>query len=127
MDFGPEVEKPKTRWIAYRDAEFLVRYATPLQFQRWRRRLVHSGIMRETKGGQHEVAAGRDLAYYESIASEWVVDWRGNIRIGDQEHPPYDPALMAKGLGQLSDLLKLISEAVEDTDGFFGQDATAKA
>ena len=127
MDFGPEVEKPKTRWMRYRDAEFLVRYATPLQYQRWQRRMVQTGIMRETKKGTHEVAAGRDLDYYESIASEWVMDWRGNVRVGDQENPPYSPAVMAKALGNIADLLKLISEAVEDTDGFFGQDGTAKA
>lgn len=112
----------RTRWFDYdQDSAFLVRYGTPLQMQRWRRALLDDGIMRETKAGAAEVARGREMAYYQRIAAEWVVDWRGiRAKADDAEDAPYTAAAMARLLAGRAGVLKKINEWVEDEESFFG-------
>ena len=125
-----DIARPKTRWVdlgpQFHEAgpdgstlkvEVLVTAATPRGSQRFRNRLTRDGVLR--KDGT--VADGQEDAFALALAREYVTDWRGPIKLGDQADPPYAPERMARVFSFSPNALKAVDEAVGDETRFFGQ------
>lgn len=109
------LETPKTRWLDCGGVRFLMRYVPPIQMDRWRKKMIHEGILRETRGGGMEAATGREMAFYRAVAEMFIENWDGNI-VGN---PPYSVDLMSRTLAFRDDVWKAVREDIAEQAGFF--------
>lgn len=106
-----------THWISYGPTAFHLRYASPRQATRFRRRMQHLGIMRR-EGTGFDINEGRDADYCREFSKEYVLDWKGVTKKG--EPMAYSPESMGKLMHSHGGVFKLIHDAVTEDDSFFG-------
>lgn len=116
MELDPNsLDAPRTRWLDCGGVRFLIRYVPPIQMDRWRKKMIHDGILRETRGGGIEAASGRETAFYRAVADTFVENWDGNI-VGN---PPYSAEIMGRMLAYRDDVWKAILGAITEQSDFF--------
>jgi len=115
------LDEPKTRWVSFGGVEFLLKYASPRESDRFRRALMAKGIMRQ-KDGTVEINVGRESDFYRAFAEQYVLGWRGQIR---PEGTAYTPDGMAKVLSGHGGILRAIQEAISEDEAFFGSNGSA--
>jgi hypothetical protein len=115
------LDEPHTRWVSFGGVEFLLKYASPRESDKFRRSLMAKGIMRQKDGGL-EINAGRESDFYRAFAEQYVLDWRGQIRPAGTA---YTPELMARVLAGHGGILRAIQEAISEDEAFFGNNGSA--
>ena len=115
------MDEAKTRWVSFGGVEFLLKYASPRESDRFRRTLMAKGIMRQ-KDGTVEINVGRESDFYRAFAEQYVLGWRGQIR---PDGTAYSPGEMAKVLAGHGGILRAIQEAIAEDEAFFGSNGSA--
>ena len=115
------LDEPRTRWVSFGGVEFLLKYASPRESDKFRRWLLSKDIMRH-KDGTIEIRAGREMEFYRAFATQYVLDWRGQIR---PEGTAYSADGMAKILAGRGDVLRAIQEAISEDEAFFAPNGSA--
>lgn len=115
-----DLEADRSRWICCDGVDFKIAYRRPEDSEKFRKRLVAQGVLRDGRGGVVDFVPGRFKDWCAAMAREYVLDWRGNIRLPD---PKYDADKMASILFHRADVLKLVTEAVGDYAAFFSNGA----
>jgi hypothetical protein len=115
-----DLEPPRERWVKFGSVEFLVRYCSPREADTFRRRMLQTGIMRQSKEGV-EIALGRESDYYRSFAEQYVRDWRGAILPAGEK---YSPDRMGRVLANRGDIKSAIEDAVMRAEAFFGSNGS---
>lgn len=110
-----DLEEPKSRWLCCDGVDFLIAYKRPEESEKFRKRLVAQGVLKEGRGSM-DFASGRFKDWCLAIAREYVLDWRGKVRLPD---PKYDPEKMAQVLYNRSDVLNAVVAAMGDAASFF--------
>jgi len=124
-DFAPG----QSRWLEFEGFAFEVRYASPIEQQRFRNTLQSKGI---TRKDEVLPAAGREAAYFEAMAEKYVIGWRGLLphpRGGDSydlDSLPYSAKDMAKLLSYRGDVFERLVQTIGDADSFFGRNGHAQ-
>lgn len=111
-----EMDRPRTRWVKVGNIEIQVRYSAPIETDRFRRRLMQSGIARFNKDGRFEANVGREGDFYKAFAEHYVLDWRGNIK---PEGTKYTAELMGQALSKIGPLLEALKTVIDEDDRFF--------
>jgi hypothetical protein len=123
------IEQPKTRWLDCDGVRFLIKYATPKESEKFRKTLRQMGIA-DTKKGDFEINAGREMAFFEALARQYVLDWDGAIKAANPEDAKYSPERMAKVLANHGGLLRMVTESIGEAEAFFtesGRNGTANS
>lgn len=114
----------KSEWIDFDGFGFQVRYASPVEGQRFRNRLVHLGICSKDDPLPR---MGREKAFFEALTEKYVIGWRGILPHPNGGEPinldavPYSSVDMAKVLSARGDVWKRVTDAIGDAESFFGK------
>jgi len=112
------IDETRTRWLDCGGVRFLIKHAAPKESEKFRRGLISRGIARMEKG-QVEINLGREMDWLRALSEAYIIDWAGEIRSADPEKAKYSPERMALVLANRGDLLRLITEAISETEAFF--------
>jgi len=106
-------DQPPQRWLNCGKPEFLIRYCSPAEFDRFSRTLQRKGIW----DLQGKTLDGRAGAFHLESAKCFVLDWRGVTEKGQPAE--YTPEKMARIFGSRTDVLAIIKNSIEETASFF--------
>lgn len=116
-----DIDGERQRWLKLSGplagGELFLKYASPREGEKFRRRLQNLGILRPTKDGGQEIAQGRDGDYLIEFCKFYVLDWRQITINGVAE--PYTPERLANILAQVGSALREVTEATAREEGFF--------
>ena len=121
VDLGPQFHEQGPGGETQR-VEVLVRAVTPKEGEIFRQGMVRAGIT--AKDG--EIQPGKLREFCEALAEKYVIDWRGPIRLGANENPPYSSKDFARALLASTTALKAVTEAIGDEQRFFVRHGTGQ-
>jgi hypothetical protein len=118
------IGEERRRWVPLKGSlagiEVEIRHAGPEAQEKFRQKLVRIGVLR-SKDGAIGINPGRESDWFKSYAEAYVTDWRGPIKLGEQDNPPYTAEQMARVLATHSDALEVITAALSEEADFFSQ------
>ena len=100
--------------------EVLVQYASPVEGEKFRRRMRSFGIMRDVKNGTEEIAEGRTRDYLVQFCQTYVKDWKGVTTKESGEPAPYSAEKLADVMGAVGSAFREIHAAIGREESFFG-------
>ena len=110
----------RTRWVSLdghlAGVEILVRSVSPQEGRRFHSRLMSLGIVRVNRDNPFDVAPGREAAFFQAMAEQYVLDWRGDIQ---PEGTKYSADAMGKVLAAYKRAFDALVGAIAEEDAFF--------
>ena len=120
-----DLDKPHSRWVrlggALEGVEIEVQYAGPEEQDKFRQKLVRAGVLKQDKLGNYNINAGRSKEYFRLYAQKYITGWRGDIKLGDEDNPAYDPQQMGAVLGAYGSAFEQVAKELEDDTDFFSR------
>ena len=115
------------RWVELQGhlsgVDVLVRFCSPRESQKFKRRMVTLGIMKYGKSGEFDLNAGREEDFFKAYAEFYILDWRGDVHEGGEDGPA--PAYSAKAMGSVlaasNEAFDLVDKAILEEAAFFAK------
>jgi hypothetical protein len=122
-----KLDEQHRRWIdlggALAGVEVEIRHVGPREQERFRQRLVRAGVLKQSAEG-HNINSGREVEFFYQYAKQYITDWRGPIKLGDEENPTYSPEQMGRVLGAYGVAFEQVTKAVLEEVDFFSSNGS---
>lgn len=123
IDLGTMGQDPQ-EWISLgghlAGVDVLVRFCSPEQSQKFKRRMVSKGIMKYGRNLEFDVNAGREKDFFIAYAEFYILDWRGDVHQGG-EPVDYNSKAMGSVLASSNMAFDQIDKAILEEERFFAK------
>jgi len=123
-----KVDEERSTWITLtgplEGIELEVKHVGPGLREQFRQRMVKAQILKPGQDG-HQCAQGKERQWYTALAKLYILDWRGPIKLGDDEDVPYSPELMGTVFFAYRAAWEEVEKAIEEEERFFPRSASA--